>query len=65
MRYFYFTYCTKKVMFNGITIKCENFPSKKDIEKKVNDLNAGEGDIIVTSMFEFQSKEDYNSFLNI
>lgn len=61
MRYFFASF-SHSSGFGDLTIILEEFPSKEGLIKSIEEHNPEAKEISILSLFEFKSKEDYDSF---
>lgn len=64
MRYFFISF-SHPAGYGRITLQIEEFPSEEAIIKTIQEENQEINGITVLSLFEFKSKEDFDSFNTI
>lgn len=62
MRYFRIMYASHKKIYNSLIVTCDTHPGEESVQRYVNEIHPGTGDIMITSIHEFQSEEDFKEF---
>ena len=61
MRYFFISFSHSQG-YGRITLQLEDFPSEEAIIKTILEANPDLNEITILTLFEFKSKEDFDSF---
>jgi hypothetical protein len=62
-RYFFFSYSCRNIIVGNLWFACNKFPPNKLFRDAAAKQCGGKADeILITSIFEFKDKEDYDSF---